>query len=683
MYSFALRLAAVLCLTAAPSLAALRAGACAVDITPRSFPITVSGNFVVGTAQRADGKLHARAMVLDDGGRPLAIAVVDTLMMSREMLDRVKQSVSRQFGLAPERTLISATHTHSAPPVMGALGTDPDPDYSRFLEEKIAEALGCASKNLVPARAGWTVVNDTEHTNCRRWILRPDRIRKDVFGEPTVRANMHPGNQNPDFLGPSGPVDPGLTVLAFETTSHRPIAVLANYSMHYVGVGGNVISPDYYGPFAENVERSLGGGLVAMMSQGTSGDQQWMDYGAPRKIVRAGDYAAALADRVTKAYGAIQFRDQVTLASATTSLRLRRRLADSARLEWARKMVAEMGDRVPKNQQEVYAREQVLIAQEPERELTLQAMRIGEVGIAAFPNEVFAITGLKVKAQSPLEPTFNIELANGAEGYIPPPEQHLLGGYTTWAARTAGLETGAEPKIVDGLLKLLEQVAGKPRRLPVSTPGAYAKAVMAARPVAYWRLNEFEGTKAADASGRNRAATFEGGMALYLEGPPSEAFSAGHTNRAPQFAGGKLRAALEGLKDRYSLELWFSNYLPAGARPITGILFAMGQDRLAIGGTGRLVLSSGQGVVEGTTPIAARTWNHLVFVRDRDAWRVYLNGNQTPEIAGKRLPARPSQVLIAGDDGSPETFEGRIDEVAVFPRALKLPEIVSHYQLAR
>ena len=39
-----------------------------------------------------------------------------------------------------------------------------------------------------------------------------------------------------------------------------------------------------------------------------------------------------------------------------------------------------------------------------------------------------------------------IELANGGDGYIPPPEQHLLGGYNTWPARSAGLEVGAEPR---------------------------------------------------------------------------------------------------------------------------------------------------------------------------------------------------------------------------------------------
>ena len=59
-------------------------------------------------------------------------------------------------------------------------------------------------------------------------------------------------------------------------------------------------------------------------------------------------------------------------------------------------------------------------------------------------------------------------LANGAEGYIPPPEQHRLGGYTTWPARTAGLEVQAEPQIVDKLLQLMETLSGEKRK-PLTT----------------------------------------------------------------------------------------------------------------------------------------------------------------------------------------------------------------------
>jgi len=95
----------------------------------------------------------------------------------------------------------------------------------------------------------------------------------------------------------------------------------------------------------------------------------------------------------------------------------------------------------------------------PTRELKIQAIRLGGLVIVALPNEVFGSTGLEIKATSPLKPTFTIELANGYAGYVPPPEQHALGGYTTWRARSSLLEEQAEPKIKAKVLQMLQEVA--------------------------------------------------------------------------------------------------------------------------------------------------------------------------------------------------------------------------------
>ncbi len=648
-----------------------RAGVSAVDITPRTFPIMISGGFTAVTAQRAEGSLHVRALALDDGEHRVVISVVDTLMMPREMLDRVKVAAARATGIPPRRMLICANHTHSAPPLMGALGTDANPDYVQLVEPRIVEGIASAVKSLRPARVGWTVLQVPDHTHCRRWILRPDRMRKDPFGDLTVRANMHPGYQNPDFVGPAGPVDAGLTVLAFESAGGRPLALLANYSMHYVGVPGGVVSPDYYGPFAENVQR-LTGVELGMMTQGTSGDQHWMDYSQPqKKDVNASTYAAELARMVRDAHATIRYREWVPLAMAETTLRLKRRMPDPRRLAWARELVARMGGALPANQQEVYAREQVFLAAEPERELRIQALRVGELGIAAIPNEVFGITGLKIKARSPLTPTFTIELANGAEGYIPPPEQHELGGYTTWPARTAALETTAEPKIVDTVLGLLEQVAGRPRRPVQLVHGSCARTVLAARPAAYWRGEESAGPVAREAGPNRNDGTYEGGVAFYLEGPDSPAFSAGQINRAPHFAGGRLRADVPGLGDRYTVELWFWNGMPAGVRPVTGCIFSRGSDRLDIGAAGKLVFRDGESAREGTTVLGLRLWNRVVVARDRNSVAVYLNGASPPEIAGTAKRAKPvPRISIGGCDDPSAGFEGRIDEISLFPRVL-------------
>ena len=173
------------------------------------------------------------------------------------------------------------------------------PSYAAILPGRIAESIDRAAANLEPARIGWNVIDDHEHTFCRRWIRRPDKMIDDPFGQRTVRANMHPGYQNPDVIGPAGPVDPGLTVLSVQSRAGRPIAVLANYSMHYYGA--EPVSADYFGRFAAALARRIGAGrpvdppFVAIMSQGTSGDQMWMDYGRPKKDPGLDAYAEAVA----------------------------------------------------------------------------------------------------------------------------------------------------------------------------------------------------------------------------------------------------------------------------------------------------------------------------------------------------------------------------------------------------
>src|SRR5205814_5425828 len=89
----------------------------------------------------------------------------------------------------------------------------------------------------------------------------------------------------------------------------------------------------------------------------------------------------------------------------------------------------------------------------------VQAIRVGSLGIASSPCETFTETGLAIKKNSPLKPTFTIELANGYNGYLPTPEQHQLGGYETWRARSSYLAVDAAPKITANVLELLGQVS--------------------------------------------------------------------------------------------------------------------------------------------------------------------------------------------------------------------------------
>jgi hypothetical protein len=707
-------LAGVLSFGSLPGLGAekvFRAGAAAVDITPRSFPRIISGGFLAAKADRANDPLFARCLVLDDGTTRVAIVVVDTLMMPRSLIDEAKERASKATGIPTDKMMVSATHTHSAPSVMGALGTPVDEDYAKLLPEWIAESIEVASKKLVPAEIAWGARNIPDLTHCRRWIKRPDRIGTDPFGNQTVRAMMHPGYQNPDYIGPAGPVDPELFVLFVVKNPFEigkpfiPIAFFCNFSMHYFGAAP--VSADYFGRFCrmlfhkEKVDLNLL--PITIMSQGTAGDLHWMDYSKPSRSITMNDYARELILGVEKFSfrGCVDSGKPITLAMAEKKITLRRRVPDENRLAWAQKVIEAMkGRKTPVNIPEVYALEQFYLRDHPQCELKLQALRIGDVGITAIPCEVFGITGLKLKTLSPLRKmtfsgtmTFNIELANGAEGYIPPPEQHKLGGYTTWPARTAGLEVQAEPIIVENVLQLLEKVSGKPRRSPKAPYSSTADKTLATKPLAFWQLGEMAGPCAFDATENHNHAEYEDGIAFYLEArkesdPEGRIAQGEYIDRAAHFAGGRLKASLPKLGENYSVSFWFWNGLPQNARPVTGYLFSRGADKdpkakgdhLGIGGThgnpGKLFFFNGNVLNEtlaGTTTIPLKTWTYVLLVRRGSKVEVYLNHQKKPEISGTVRPGFApgvGQVFIGGRCDGFASFEGKICEVAVYDRAV-------------
>jgi len=621
------------------------------------------------------------------------------------MLDEVKGLASRQTGIRVENMLISATHTHSAPSVAGVLGTGVDEKYKEFLPGRIVEAIQRANDNLEPARLGWTAINVPEYTHCRRWITRPDKIQDDVFGRPSVRANMHPGYQNPNFIGPAGPTDSELSMLAVQSRQGRPLAVLGNFCMHYFGSVD--ISADYFGRFVESFRELIGATdekpeFVAVMSQGTSGDLHWMDYSKPRKKITIDEYSEGLAGLAAKAYGKINYQNSCSVEMRERKLTLKRRIPDKARLAWAKDLIEKMQGRGPKTKPEVYAWEQIYLDEEPVRELKLQVLRLGELGIAAIPCEVYGITGLKIKAQSPLSHTFNIELANGCEGYIPPPEQHVLGGYTTWPARSAGLEVGAEPRIVETLVSMLEEVSGKKRRPLKPVLSSYDEAVLKSKPLAYWCLDEMQGSVANDAGGRGNNAVYDKGIVFYLPGPNMK--TSGTTekpSRSAHFAGGRIKAKLSQLGRDYSVELWLWNGLSADVREFSGFFFSRGPDeqgkdcfdQLGVGGTfgdsvgkGKLIFAAvdpKKSMLIGKSDISIRRWNHIGLVRQGERVLIYLNGNKEPEISAE-VSARPKQmavsIIMGGGSESEFNFEGRIAKVAIFGRPLSYEEIARHYQ---
>lgn len=446
----------------------LRVGASAVDVSPRQFPVSLRSGKALDASAVHD-PLHARAIVFDDGKTSLAIVVLDALGAPPEMLNEAKQLASEKTGIPVSRMLISSTHTHSAPPSNRTEGSPGDVAYRKVLIEGLAQSIEEAFQSRQPAAVGVASHDLPEEVFNRRWFLQPGRMPPNPFGKLDI-VKMNPGT-NPDVLDrPAGPVDPELMVLSIQDQKRKPLALLANYALHYVGgVAQRHASADYFGEFARVMPSRLRAdqNFVAIMSNGASGDINNIPFlvnRPPREpfeqiriVARKAADTAYFACKTIDAY-----ESDVTIDMLERKVKLKYRRPAEEDVVAARKVLAITDKdeiaRLPRKAQN-YARQTVRAHEREEDvlEVTLQAIRIGEFAIVGIPFEAFVEIGLEIKDHSPFSQTMVIGLANGRHGYLPTPEQHRLGGYETWLG-TNVVQKDASVILTDNLLEMLQKL---------------------------------------------------------------------------------------------------------------------------------------------------------------------------------------------------------------------------------
>src|SRR4051812_23887329 len=114
--------------------------------------------YIAGYGQnRAATKLHdpitARAVVLSDGSKKIALVAVDVVGLFLPTVERVREKLP---GFS--YVMVSSTHNHEGPDTLGLWGSSPfksgvDPDYLTRVVDGAAEAVKKADAALTPAVA--------------------------------------------------------------------------------------------------------------------------------------------------------------------------------------------------------------------------------------------------------------------------------------------------------------------------------------------------------------------------------------------------------------------------------------------------------------------------------------------------------------------------------------------------
>jgi hypothetical protein len=478
MRSYACFLVLSVSMAASLSAAALKAGAAVMDITPKEFPMNMPGGFSANAATEAHDPLNARALVLDDGKTKVVWVVIDNLGVPKKVVAEAKELASKATGIPVENMLVSGTHTHTGvnpadePAELGAKLSDREAKadaYRKVMLEGVSQAIIRAHACRQPASIGVAARPLPSEVFNRRWFLKPGKMPLNPYGE-LDQVKMNPGT-SPDVLDrPAGPTDPDISVVSVVDAKRKPLALFANYSLHYVGgAPSGKVSADYYGEFSRLMPSRLGGGanFVAAMSNGTSGDINNIPFGISRPprepFEQIRIVAGEAADTAWRAVRDIEkHQNNVMLGMKQRLVTLKYRKPTSEQLLNAKAILAikdkDAIERLPRLAQH-YASGAVTAASRPEEnvDVIVQVIKIGDAVICSVPFETFAETGLELKKKSPFARTIVVGLGNGRYGYLPTPAQHELGGYETWLG-TNVVQKDASEIIVRNLVEMMGEL---------------------------------------------------------------------------------------------------------------------------------------------------------------------------------------------------------------------------------
>jgi hypothetical protein len=202
--------------------------------------------------------------------------------------------------------------------------------------------------------------------------------------------------------------------------------------------------------------------FVAMMSNGASGDINNLPFLLSRPPREPGEQvrivARKTADAAWFAWKKIaHYESSVRIGMIERDITLDLRRPSEAQIKSARATLAITDKseraRLPKKA-ESYARRTMSMIDDGQITVPLQAIRLGGTAVCAIPFETLVEIGLELKERSPFANTIVVGIANGYNGYLPPPNQHKLGGYETWLG-TSRVQEDASVLIIDQLLQML------------------------------------------------------------------------------------------------------------------------------------------------------------------------------------------------------------------------------------
>lgn len=455
----------------------------AADLTPRQ-PVLIAGQFHARISEGVADPLSATALALSRGTEHAVLVGCDLVSIPDAFRDKVRRSAAEQSaGLDPQRIVLSATHTHTAPEIRATsllsgttsvgLGVDldvqPVAEYADWAAQRVADCVVAAwDSRKVGAAAfglGYAVVGFN-----RRCVDRSGRST--MYGETDV----------PGFSHMEGSEDHTLNVLSLYDAEKRLTGMVVNVPCpSQVTAGAFTISADYWYETRRELRKRFGQSLFILPQCSAAGDlspRALVDKSPQNRMlelkgrtlrediaVRIGDAVddvLRFSARTADSQAILLHRSQTLALPGTVLLEsdAAAAAAEAARLE--RVYLAEL-DKLARNpdlrriprwyvgvtqafremswNRGVVLRYRQQTAGSPQP-AEIHAIRLGDMAFATNPFEAYLDYGMYIKARSPAQQTFVVQLA-GNGSYLPTRRSLAGGGYgSVPASNPVGPEGG-------------------------------------------------------------------------------------------------------------------------------------------------------------------------------------------------------------------------------------------------
>ena len=415
----------------------LKAGYAQEVITPPAG-VGLQGYFNERPNEGMYDDLFAKVVAMEIDGKRTGIISLELCSITRIMFEKIKEKIDAEMGKGLyENLLICATHTHTGPKFLNKPQQDSELIQYAFdmVVDAVVRAVKRAFMSLLPAELEATKIFNNPYGFVRRyWMTSGDIV-------------TNPGWRNPNIDKPECDYDRTINILAVKQGG-RIAALICNIANHGDTIGGNLVSADWYGRFAQAVQHELKTSLPVLVLDDASGNINHFDF--HQQINQTGYHEAV---RIGRGYARIVMdaladlkpvaADKLQIKNTTVTIP-HRQLSD-AEVAAAQHILdtvpdikkdgdfesQDLANKVPAALR--YFAKRALDCKEksvPSHDCRLTAIEIGdELAFMSLPGEPFNGIAEAIRKASPYNYTFIASLAQSPSGYVPMKECFARGGY--------------------------------------------------------------------------------------------------------------------------------------------------------------------------------------------------------------------------------------------------------------